>query len=128
MINSTAWTISGYSETNALIWASTKEEAIRLALLEAWFEYDEVTNLIAKREQIADGKRLNNYVICDSPTKSDTEILRDLGWHEIEGSCATCESCELYVWQDLPESLLTYDNKNDEMYEEGGICISCQTN
>jgi hypothetical protein len=126
MINSTAWIVSGSSETCALIWSKSQEEAIKLALQEAWFEYDEVKDLTVCREQSADGKRNNNYVICDCPNKEDSEILRNLGWYEIEGSLATCETCEHYEWEDVPDSSLTYENENDEKYQEGGVCKGCQ--
>jgi len=44
-------------------------------------------------------------------------VMRNLGWHEINGYLSPCESCGLHEWEAIPESHIA---------EEYGDCLECQ--
>jgi hypothetical protein len=100
----------------ALVWAKSSGRAKSIAMGQLWgCEMCEYTELQCRRYPQFDGLREEGYCSGNNPSQEDLRLMYLDGWHEIEGSCDTCEDCGLSVWESIPESHL-----NDD-----GICQHC---
>jgi hypothetical protein len=84
-----------------------------------WLCNDEWVDLSCRREPRADGLRDKPDMIGDECTADDCRVLRNLGWHEIDGHDQPCAKCERYEWREVPESRL---GENDN------VCAECKAN
>ena len=111
------------SEGCILAWAETPAKAKTMAFSTDTLNssYVEWTDLRGRREPKADGFRETEGIIGDMPPEAECRLLRELGWHQCEGNMHPCVKCELYEWEQLPESKITDD-------ETGWICAGCRSN
>ena len=101
-----------------LVIAESVSRAKRLAKQSEWLDYAEWLDLRCKRAHGADKYSTGAERLIDGNSVADQRIMRELGWHEIDGSHAVCGRCDLYEWADLPESIIGW-------IDDEAVCAGC---
>lgn len=105
----------GRHEASVIVFAASPGKSKQLALRSEWFMNAEYTDMIATREPKADIYDTGSERLIDGIFSGDTEIMRKIGWMELDGSYDCCKDCGLYEWHDLRNSKL----------DDAGRCVDC---
>lgn len=104
-----------FDDVSVLVVAGKASEAKGMAFRTEWFCDCDYIDLIVKREPKIDYLSKNGKRLIDGSGKGDGDIMRDLGWFELENTLETCSDCGLHPFSSVPES---------ELIE--GICRGCK--
>jgi len=110
-------------DASVIVFAASPSQAKTSANTTEWLcEYPYI-ELRCQRLPEAD-KYLNeassNLVdLVDGSTVEDQRIMRELGWYEVDGTMEVCNVCDLFEWEDLPESHLEESMGQD-------VCAGCR--
>jgi len=100
------WCVSSkWGDASILVWEESVSKAKSFAMGSDWFCEEEWTDLRCKRVPQVD----HMYTVrhrADGNTRADQEIMRNLGWYELEGYSGICEECGLHEWHMIPESVV----------------------
>jgi hypothetical protein len=97
----------------------TGSEAKKLGRQSPWLQDCLWTDLRVRREPRLDPLAATKpNTLIDGGNPEDAEMMRSLGWREIEGPSTACESCGLCQWEIIPESHL-------REYKTKILCKTC---
>jgi hypothetical protein len=107
-------------ESSVLVITSTASKAKSMALGIHCFEDIEWVDLRATRSPEADYlvETMGEKILDDS-SEATQRAMWTLGWYKIDESYESCESCDRYPWDNVPESQL-------EETEDGPVCAECR--
>lgn len=110
-----------FSDGSVLVFAESTSKAKSIGQFSPFMEGAEWVDLKVRREPRADkyAGTIEGELCLDNA--EGISILRDLGWHQIDGSSDVCNECERYQWDDLPESIL-HDTEELDVF----ICAECK--
>lgn len=111
---------SDQHEPCAVAFAETANKAKLHVLGSGWFDGYEYIELRATRLKHIDDEAENFGPGMVSDSIEAQRLMRSLGWYEMEGTFEECHVCQLYPWEELPESQLT------EVADDEYICKGCQ--
>lgn len=108
-----------YAEGSELVFAEKPSRAKMLAHGTSALCDFEWTDLRCRREPVADkyGKDFTKETTIGYD-KNAQKILRELGWHQLEGEQSSCRVCDLYEWDEVPESALIWEDKGEPICKE----------
>lgn len=117
-----AFTVSAeYCEASILVFAENCSKAKSYAHVTEWLCEFEWTELRCRREKCADIFAANfGSGALQAYTRAEQEILRNLGWYELDEGIYACRQCGLHEWSEIPESTLS------DFDEDEPICAGCK--
>jgi len=96
-----------YADASVLVWEETPAKAKHTAMGSLWLDGCDWNDLQIKREPRADGYKTTAGILGDDCTPEDCRLMRNLGWHQIDGSMQPCAECGRYEWLDVIESTMS---------------------